>query len=72
MGMPSMEMKNRYENQSHMMLNTVLGGFPTTYVQHTDYDAAGRVRDRGFGPYGVVDTHYHSNLWTTQGGRLQS
>jgi hypothetical protein len=55
-----------------MALNTVLGGFPTTYVQHTDYDAAGRVRDRGFGPYGAVDTHYHSNLWTTQGGRLQS
>jgi len=53
-----------------LALNTVLGSFPTTYVQHTAYDAAGRVRDRGFGPNGAVVAHYHFNLWSTQGGRL--
>ena len=60
-----------YNYLKQMALNTVLGSFPTTYVQHTPYDAAGRVRDRGFGMNGAMVTHYHYNLWTTQGGRLQ-
>jgi hypothetical protein len=59
-----------YGYHPQMSLNTVLSNFPTTYVHHTDYDAASRATKRFFWLNADVVTRYNYNLWTTQGGRL--
>jgi RHS repeat-associated protein len=57
-----------YTYRPQMAVNTVIGN--STYVQDTQYDAAGRTVLRTLGANQQI-TWYNYNSWTTQGGRLK-
>jgi RHS repeat-associated protein len=57
-----------YSYLKQMLVDSVSG--TSIYVQHTDYDAAGRVDLRKLGA-DTLRTDYVYYAWNTQGGRLQ-